>query len=75
MIKTITQSLQNVVEWAKALKRGEKRIATNAARGRVYEKKGTENQGKTPFKNTMSGTLKIKAKITRADGSIEEFEV
>ena len=65
-----------IVEWFKARKRGERRVAPYGTTGRVFEKK----EGEAPtshvgelFNSDAIGEVTLTARVIRVDGTIEEL--
>lgn len=58
----------------KAWRRGEKRVASGM-RGRVYERKDEVPPSDGVKRSGNKHKLKVSAKVTRADGSVENYVI
>ncbi len=69
---------RRIFDWYQMKLRGERRIAPQGARGRIYEKKNPELVGNIAGagKEFSAGpTCTVQAKITRADGTVEYLDL
>ncbi len=68
---------ERIVDWYRAQRRGEKRVAPYGTRGRVFVKKNEplSNQGPLMEPITSKATAVIHMKVMRANGEIEHITV
>ena len=68
--------MRRVIDWFQALRRGEKRIAPQGARGRVYVKRdGSNPQADDAKRVLVSPKAQCHVVVKRADGTTERCVV